>query len=150
MLATEGNLNNHLGVPLTLTRLDAHAHQFAVIEAGISAPREMAPLASMIEPDLAIITLVAPAHTAELGGLGGVAAEKAVLAAAVRAAGVAIFPKACAEFPAFRELPVRQLVVEAADVIQASESPRRTEFILRSRSVEIARESRWLMATLRR
>ena len=83
VLATEGNLNNHLGVPLTLTRLDPSAHHFAVVEAGISAPREMAPLAAMIEPDIAIVTLVAPAHTAELGGLGGVAAEKAVLPAAV-------------------------------------------------------------------
>jgi UDP-N-acetylmuramoyl-tripeptide--D-alanyl-D-alanine ligase len=99
-------------VPLTLTRLDAAVHKFAVIEAGISAPREMAPLAAMLEPDVAIITLVAPAHTAELGGLGGVAAEKAVLAAAVRPGGVAIFPKSCAQFPAFRELTVQQMVLE--------------------------------------
>ncbi|MEO6005350.1 MAG: UDP-N-acetylmuramoyl-tripeptide--D-alanyl-D-alanine ligase [Opitutus sp.] len=121
VLATEGNLNNHLGVPLTLTRLDPAAHRFAVVEAGISAPREMAPLAAMIEPDIAIITLVAPAHTEELGGLGGVAAEKAVLPAAVRPTGVAIFSRACADFPAFRELSVKQIVVEAADVVRPSE-----------------------------
>ena len=121
VLATEGNLNNHLGVPLTLTRLDPGAHRFAVVEAGISAPREMAPLAAMIEPDIAIITLVAPAHTEELGGLGGVAAEKAVLPAAVRPTGVAIFSRACADFPAFRELSVRQMVIEAADVVRPTE-----------------------------
>ena len=121
VLATEGNLNNHLGVPLTLTRLDPLTHRFAVIEAGISGPGEMAPLAAMIEPDLAIITLVAPAHTAELGGLDGVAAEKAVLPRAVRPAGVAIFSSACAKFTAFRELQVRQMVVEAADVIRPAE-----------------------------
>ncbi|HTO02539.1 MAG TPA: UDP-N-acetylmuramoyl-tripeptide--D-alanyl-D-alanine ligase [Opitutus sp.] len=121
VLATEGNLNNHLGVPLTLTRLDPEMHRFAVIEAGISGPGEMAPLAAMIEPDLAIITLVAPAHTAELGGLDGVAAEKAVLPGAVRPAGVAIFSKACAEFTAFRELQVRQMVVEAAAVVRPAE-----------------------------
>ena len=50
VLATEGNLNNHLGVPLTLTRLDPKRHQFAVIEAGISGRGEMAPLAEMIAP----------------------------------------------------------------------------------------------------
>ena len=121
VLATEGNLNNHLGVPLTLTRLDPGTHRFAVIEAGISAPLEMATLAEMIEPDVTIITLVAAAHTAELGGLGGVAAEKAVLAAAVRPDGVAIFSKASAEFPAFRELQVRQMVVEAANSPHAAD-----------------------------
>ena len=77
VLATEGNLNNHIGVPLTLTRLDAAEHDYAVIEAGVSAPGEMAPLAEMISPDVAIVTLVAPAHLAGLGGLEGVRREKA-------------------------------------------------------------------------
>ncbi len=124
VLATEGNLNNHIGVPLTLTRLNPAVHKFAVIEAGISAPGEMAPLAAMIEPDLAITTLVAAAHTAELGGLEGVAREKAVLPAAVRPAGMAIFPKQSAEFAAFRELNVRQLVVERAEVVRPEEPPK--------------------------
>jgi UDP-N-acetylmuramoyl-tripeptide--D-alanyl-D-alanine ligase len=124
VLATEGNLNNHIGVPLTLTRLDPARHTFAVIEAGIAAPGEMAPLAAMIEPDVALITLVASAHTAALGGLDGVAREKAVLPAAVRPAGVAIFPRPCAEFSAFRELGVRQIVLEPADVLRPAEPPR--------------------------
>lgn len=124
VLATEGNLNNHLGVPLTLTRLDLSVHEFAVVEAGISGPGEMATLTSMIEPDVALITLVAPAHTAELGGLDGVAREKAVLPSGVRPAGMAIFPKQCAEFSAFRELSVRQMVVEPADVIRPTEPPK--------------------------
>src|SRR5438552_2429669 len=67
--ATEGNLNNQLGVPLTLTRLDPARHRFAVVEAGISLPGEMRSLADMIEPDVALITLVAPAHTQDLGGI---------------------------------------------------------------------------------
>ncbi len=124
VLATEGNLNNHLGVPLTLTRLDSATHQFAVVEAGVSAPGEMAPLASMIEPDLALITLVAPAHTAALGGIEGVAREKVALPAAVRPAGLAIFPKQCTGFSAFRELAVRQLVVERAEVVRPTEPPK--------------------------
>jgi UDP-N-acetylmuramoyl-tripeptide--D-alanyl-D-alanine ligase len=91
VVATEGNLNNHIGVPLTLTRIDPPQHRVAVVEAGISAPGEMAPLAAMIEPDVAIITLVAAAHTEALGGLEGVAREKALLPAAVRADGLALF-----------------------------------------------------------
>jgi UDP-N-acetylmuramoyl-tripeptide--D-alanyl-D-alanine ligase len=114
VLATEGNLNNHLGVPLTLTRLEPQRHQFAVIEAGISAPGEMAPLAEMIEPDLAIVTLVAPAHLAELGALEGVAREKAILAAGVRPGGRAIFSPATAGFAAFRALTVPTEIVTAA------------------------------------
>ena len=124
VLATEGNLNNHLGVPLTLTRLDPAAHTFAVIEAGISAPGEMRALAGMIEPDVSLITLVAPAHTQELGGIDGVAREKAVLPAATRATGVAIFPKQAAEFAAFRELGVRTMVVEPAEVIRPAAPPK--------------------------
>jgi len=76
VLATEGNLNNHLGVPLTLTRLDPAVHRFAVVEAGISQPGEMKRLAAMIQPDLAIITLVAPAHLEELGDLEAVGAKR--------------------------------------------------------------------------
>jgi UDP-N-acetylmuramoyl-tripeptide--D-alanyl-D-alanine ligase len=110
-LATEGNLNNAIGVPLTLLRLDPALHRHAVIEAGISAPGEMAILAGMIDPDLAIVTLVAAAHLEELGGLEGVAREKAVLAASVRPGGLAVFPEQCARFAAFRELAAPSAVV---------------------------------------
>lgn len=120
VLATEGNLNNHLGVPLTLTRIDPERHAYAVIEAGISGPGEMQPLASMIEPDIAIITLVAPAHLESLGSVEAVAREKALLPAA--AAGVAIFSRSCLEYSAFRNLDVRTMVVEPADVIRPSET----------------------------
>lgn len=139
VLATEGNLNNHLGVPLTLTRLDPARHRFAVIEAGISASGEMAPLAAMIEPDVAIITLVGHAHTEELGGLEGVAREKVVLPAAVRASGIAIFPRRCADFPVFRDLNVRTLTVEAAEVLRPAEPLRdRLYFTITQRGEDTA------------
>lgn len=124
VLATVGNLNNHLGVPLTLTRLDPAHHKFAVIEAGIGAPGDMAVLAAMIEPDVAINTLVAAAHTETLGGLDGVAHEKAILPAAVRPAGVAVFPRQSAEFGAFRDLAVRTMIIERADVIRPAQPPK--------------------------
>lgn len=115
VLATEGNLNNHLGVPLTLTRLDPVAHDVAVIEAGISAPGEMLPLADMIQPDVSVITLIAPAHTEELGGLEGVAREKSRLPAATRAAGIALFTRDTAKYSVFRDLTVPVIVIEQAE-----------------------------------
>lgn len=102
VLATEANLNNQIGVALTLTRLDPDAHKSAVVEAGISAPGEMGSLAAMIEPDTAIVTLVGPAHLEELGGLDGVAREKAALAKGVRPGGTCIFPSSCEAFAAFK------------------------------------------------
>lgn len=81
--ATVGNLNNFIGVPLTLLQLDGQKHDCAVIEAGISEPGEMATLTDMIRPDIAIVTMVGPAHLQDLGSVEGVAAEKALLAAAV-------------------------------------------------------------------
>ena len=115
VLATRGNLNNDIGVPLTLTRLDPAVHSFAVIEAGISAPGDMAPLAAMIEPDVAVITLVAPAHLQGLGTLETVAREKAALAARVRRGGVAVYPASCAQYAAFRELKVPAIVAGRDD-----------------------------------
>jgi UDP-N-acetylmuramoyl-tripeptide--D-alanyl-D-alanine ligase len=111
VLSTEGNLNNHLGVPLTLTRLEPGGHESAVAEAGISAPGEMDVLASMIEPDYGIVTLIAPAHTEELGGLAGVAREKAALLQHVRPGGLGVFPKQCWDFHAFQDLPQPSIVL---------------------------------------
>jgi UDP-N-acetylmuramoyl-tripeptide--D-alanyl-D-alanine ligase len=115
VLATEGNLNNHLGVPLTLTRLDPEVHAYAVIEAGISVPGDMDPLAAMIEPDLALVTLVAPAHLEGMGTLEAIAAEKAKLPLA---AGLAVLPAAVRVFAAFRGLEGRTLTIEPAEVIR--------------------------------
>ena len=117
-LATEGNLNNHIGVPLTLLRLETGVHALAVIEAGISAPGEMAVLAGIMDPDAAVVTLVGPAHLEELGGLEGVAREKAVLPAAVRPGGWCLFPAACARHEPFAALERsgRAVVLEPAAV----------------------------------
>ena len=104
ILKTEGNLNNHIGVPLTLTRLDPAIHLAGVVEAGINAPGEMQSLAAMIEPDHAIVTLVAPAHLERLGSLDGVAVEKATLLRGVRRDGLQVFPVSCWKYPAFHDL----------------------------------------------
>jgi UDP-N-acetylmuramoyl-tripeptide--D-alanyl-D-alanine ligase len=104
VLATAGNLNNHIGVPLTLTRLDPALHNAAVVEAGINSPGEMLTLAEMIEPDHAVVTLVAPAHLEKLVSLEGVAAEKVTLLTGVRRGGLQVFPVSCWQHTVFHGL----------------------------------------------
>jgi UDP-N-acetylmuramoyl-tripeptide--D-alanyl-D-alanine ligase len=111
--ATEGNLNNHIGVPLTLGRLDPAVHTAAVVEAGVNSPGEMAILAEMIEPDHSLITLVGPAHLEGLGSLEGVAAEKARLPAANRPGGLAVFPVGCWVYAPFQALASPLVLVPA-------------------------------------
>jgi UDP-N-acetylmuramoyl-tripeptide--D-alanyl-D-alanine ligase len=75
---TTGNLNNHLGVPMTL--LDAPESAAAVVvEMGTSGPGEIAVLADIARPTARLIVNVGPAHLEELGGLDGVAREKGAL-----------------------------------------------------------------------
>jgi UDP-N-acetylmuramoyl-tripeptide--D-alanyl-D-alanine ligase len=117
VLATAGNLNNHLGVPLTLTRLDPAVHRAAVIEAGINMPGDMAGLAAMIEPDHSLVTLVAPAHLERLGTVAGVAVEKAQLPAANRPGGLAVFPVSCWAHAPFRALPHPLVLVPESETM---------------------------------
>lgn len=136
VLATRGNLNNHLGVPLTLLRLDPQEHAYAVVEAGISGPGDMPPLAAMIEPDLAIITMVGPAHLEALGSLDGVAREKAELP---RAARVAVFPDDCRRYAAFRDLTVSTLRAEPVEDPGRLREPigsERARYVLTQRAAE--------------
>lgn len=108
ILATEGNLNNHLGVPLTLARLEPGATRHAVIEAGINQPDEMRGLAQMIQPDSAIVTLVAAAHLEKLGSVEQVAYEKSELLRWLPAGGLAVFP-----FSAWQYAPFQHLVADS-------------------------------------
>ena len=71
-LATEGNLNNEVGVPLTLFRLSGE-HRAAVLELGMSAPGELQRLTEMAKPDAGVVTLVAAEHLEFLKDLDGVA-----------------------------------------------------------------------------
>jgi len=77
-LATEGNLNNEVGVPLTLFRLRAE-HRAAVLELGMSAPGELQRLTEMAKPDSGVVTLVAAEHLEFLKDLDGVAAAEGEL-----------------------------------------------------------------------
>lgn len=77
-LATEGNLNNDLGVPLTLLRLRAE-HAYAVIELGANHPGEIAYLTDLARPDVAIINNAGPCHLEGFGDVAGVARAKGEL-----------------------------------------------------------------------
>jgi UDP-N-acetylmuramoyl-tripeptide--D-alanyl-D-alanine ligase len=78
VLATEGNFNNRIGVPLTLFRLTAE-HRWAVIEMGMNQPGEIDRLGAIASPEIGIITNVAPAHLEGLGSIERVALAKAEL-----------------------------------------------------------------------
>ena len=74
-LKTEGNYNNHIGLPLTLLRLTAEK-EFAVLEMGMSALGEIELLAEIAAPDYGIVTNVAAAHLKQLGSLENIAEAK--------------------------------------------------------------------------
>ena len=89
--ATPGNRNNEIGLPLSILNIPDDA-RFAVIEAGISHPGDMDPLADALRPDAAAVTCLGPAHIEFFGTVGAIAAEKAKLLAATRAKGFAVIP----------------------------------------------------------
>jgi UDP-N-acetylmuramoyl-tripeptide--D-alanyl-D-alanine ligase len=96
--AAEASLNNHWGVPLTLARLPAGC-DFAVIEIGMNAPGEIAPLARMARPDAVMITTIAPAHLEALGSLEAIAREKGSICEGLARGGSAILPAGLAQTP---------------------------------------------------
>lgn len=85
-LATEGNLNNHIGVPLTLLKITPE-HEIAIIEMGANHPGEIEFLCSICRPDFGLITNIGKAHLEGFGSLEGVIKTKTELYASLRATG---------------------------------------------------------------
>jgi UDP-N-acetylmuramoyl-tripeptide--D-alanyl-D-alanine ligase len=88
-LATAGNLNNDIGVPLTLFGLGAE-HRYAVIEMGANRPHDIADLVAIAEPTVALVTMAGPSHLEGFGDLDGVATAKGRIYARLPAEGVAV------------------------------------------------------------
>lgn len=86
VLKTEGNLNNHWGLPLTLLRLKKE-HQAAVVELGINHPGEMERLSDIARPDLAVVTAIGEAHLEFFRDRRELAREKLMIAAHLREGG---------------------------------------------------------------
>lgn len=76
VVASQKSYNNHIGVPLTLAHLQ-DSTDFGVFEVGMNQLGEIKPLVSMIRPDVAVITAIAPAHIGFMGSVEGIATEKA-------------------------------------------------------------------------
>jgi UDP-N-acetylmuramoyl-tripeptide--D-alanyl-D-alanine ligase len=89
VLKTEGNLNNQYGLPLTLLRL-APEHRAAVLELGMSAAGELRLLSGIAQPDVAIITNVAPVHLEFFPSIEAIAAAKAEILEGLRPSGAAV------------------------------------------------------------
>lgn len=89
VLATQGNLNNEIGVPLTLLRI-RDCHEVAVVEMGISDFGEMSRLGAMVRPDIVLFTNIAPCHLEALGSLDGVLKAKSEIFDYIREGGTAV------------------------------------------------------------
>lgn len=88
-LATQGNLNNEIGVPLTVLRLD-ESHRSAVIELGMNHAGEVDRLVSIARPQVGIVTVVQPEHLEGLGSLEGVAHAEGELYRGLPQSGIAV------------------------------------------------------------
>ncbi len=103
-LATEGNLNNHIGVPMTLLRL-RDRHRAAVVELGMNHPGEIAQLAAITAPTVALVNNAQREHQEFMASVEAVARENGSVIAALPADGIAVFPADdAAHAPLWREL----------------------------------------------
>ncbi len=90
-LATHGNFNNDIGVPLTLLRLRRN-HEVAVVELGMNHPGEIAYLASMAQPTVALVNNAQREHQEFMATVQAVARENGAVIEALASSGVAVFP----------------------------------------------------------
>lgn len=109
-LATRGNLNNDIGLPLTLLRLQRE-HRYGVIEMGANHPGEIAYLTDITRPQVAILNNAAAAHLEGFGSLEGVARAKGEIFAGLAENGVAIINADDEYAPLWRELSASRQVL---------------------------------------
>lgn len=89
--ATKGNLNNHIGVPLTLLEIDPNQHHMAIVEMGANHPGNIKELCEIADPDIGLITNIGKAHIEGFGSFEGVIKTKKELYDHLRAAECPIF-----------------------------------------------------------
>ncbi len=127
-VANEGNLNNEIGVPLTLCRLEPDT-DICILELAMRGPGQIAELCAFAKPDVGVITNVGPAHVGLLGSLEAIVRAKAELVEALRPGATAIVP---AGFPVERD---------DLEVVRLGEPDARVEHertLLRFQGTEIA------------
>ena len=116
---TQGNLNNHIGLPLSVLNID-DSHKVAVLELGMNHVGEIAPLAAIARPDAAIITNIGTAHIEFLKTQDAIAAEKSELAKAITKDGVVILNANDSYTPQIAKLCRARVVtagIDAGDVV---------------------------------
>ncbi len=111
VLATVGNLNNDIGVPLTLLKLRA-VHRYAVIEMGMNHSGEIDYLTRLARPDVAIVNNAGSAHLAGLGSVEAVARAKGEIFNGLPAQGIAIINADDEYAPLWRELAGKRVAIE--------------------------------------
>ena len=118
--ATRGNLNNDIGVPMTLLRLTA-AHRLSVVELGMNHPGEIAYIASLTQPTVALVNNAQREHQEFMGTVEAVARENGAVIAALRAGGTAVFPSDDEYSYVWRELAQGHPVLSFSDTDPAAE-----------------------------
>jgi UDP-N-acetylmuramoyl-tripeptide--D-alanyl-D-alanine ligase len=112
--ATRGNFNNDIGVPLTLLRL-LPSHQMAVIELGMNHPGEIATLAAIAQPTVALVNNAQREHQEFMVSVEAVARENGAVIAALKDDGVAVFPSDEVHTPIWQELAGKRSVISFSD-----------------------------------
>jgi UDP-N-acetylmuramoyl-tripeptide--D-alanyl-D-alanine ligase len=138
--AAAASYNNHWGVPLTLARTPPDA-AYAIIEIGMNHPGEIAPLANLAAPDVAIITAIAGAHLGHMGSLDAIAAEKASILPAILQGGTAVLPADAPALPRLRAAvpkDVHTATFAAADIIRLRQDENGSDVRAVIRATEIA------------
>jgi UDP-N-acetylmuramoyl-tripeptide--D-alanyl-D-alanine ligase len=109
-LATQGNFNNAIGLPLTLLRLQSH-HRSAVVELGMNHVGEIAELANLAAPTVALVNNAQREHQEFLHSVQAVAAENGAVIAALPPNGIAVFPAEDTYAEVWRQLAVHTQVL---------------------------------------
>jgi UDP-N-acetylmuramoyl-tripeptide--D-alanyl-D-alanine ligase len=102
-LATAKNYNNEVGVPMTLLQLQPE-HEWAVIEVGANSPGEIDRNGLVVEPDCAIVLMIAEVHVSGMGTADKIAEEKGALYKHIRQGGIALLPRDDQFYPLFEKL----------------------------------------------
>lgn len=120
VLSTEGNMNNEIGAPLTMLRLNRH-HRAGVVEVGMNGPGEILPLARLLAPSVVVVNNAQREHQEFMGSVENVARENGSALVALHGQGVAVIPAGDAFCAQWRSLAGESRVItfgegSAADV----------------------------------
>ena len=118
--ATQGNLNNDIGVPMTLLRLRAE-HRLSVVELGMNHPGEIAYIAALTQPTVALVNNAQREHQEFMGTVEAVARENGAVIGALRSGGTAVFPSDDDYTAVWRELAQGRPMLTFSDTDPAAE-----------------------------